>query len=121
VARYLILIYGNEHAWAALPEAWHAANADRHEALIASAGPAILGVSELEPTARSVSIRADASGKATVTEGPFHETAEIVGGYYVLEAANLAEAIRLASQIPEATAAHGGVEIRPIRPVAPPA
>jgi len=48
-------------------------------------------------------------------------TPEIVGGYYVLEAADLDEAIRLASQIPEATAAHGGVEIRPIRPIAPPA
>ena len=118
MTKYLVLIYGNERIWASEPESWHSANADRHQALIASAGPAILSVNELEPTARTVSIRADASGTATVTEGPFQETPEIVGGYYVVEAADLAEAIRLASQIPEATAPHGGVEIRPIRPIA---
>lgn len=116
--KYLVLIYGSELAWAAQPEAWHAANADVHQALIASAGPAILGVNELEPTVRSVSIRADASGQPSVTNGPFHETPEIVGGYYLIEAPDLDEAIRLASRIPEATAPHGGVEIRPIRPIA---
>ena len=49
-----------------------------------------------------------------MTNGPFHESPEIVGGYYLLEAPDLDEAIRLASLIPEATASHGGVEIRPI-------
>lgn len=115
--KYLVLIYGNEQTWAAQPEAWHAANADRHQELIASAGAAILGVNELEPTARAVSIRSDGSGKAVVSEGPFHEATEIVGGNYLIEAPDLAEAIRLASRIPEATAPHGGVEIRPIRPI----
>src|SRR5512141_2119791 len=113
MAKYLVLIYGNERAWADLPAAWHAANAARHQALIASAGAAILGVNELEPTSRAVSVRADASGRPTVTNGPFHATPEVVGGYYLLEAADLDEAIRLASLIPEATAAHGGVELRP--------
>lgn len=112
--KYLVLIYGNERAWADLPPEWHAANAARHQALIASAGSAILGVNELEPTTHAVSVRADASGKAVVTDGPFHQIPEVVGGYYLLEAPDLDEAIRLASSIPEATAAHGGVEIRPI-------
>jgi len=114
MAKYLVLIYGDERAWAELPPAWHESNAELHQALIASAGPAILSVNELESTAHAVSIRADASGNPSVTKGPFHETPEIVGGYYVLEAPDLDEAIRLASRIPEATAAHGGVEIRPI-------
>lgn len=114
MAKYLVLIYGNEQAWADLPAEWHAANAARHQALIASAGPAILGVNELESPSRAVSIRADASGNPSVTAGPFHQAAEIVGGYYLLEASDIDEAIRLASRIPEATAAHGGVEIRPI-------
>jgi hypothetical protein len=118
MAKYLVLIYGNERAWAAAPAAWHQANAARHQALIAAAGPAILGVNELEPTARTVSIRADALGKASVTEGPFQETPEIIGGYYLIDAPDLAEAIQLASQIPEATAPHGGVEVRPVRPIA---
>jgi hypothetical protein len=40
------------------------------------------------------------------------DTKEVIGGYYLLEAADLDEAIRLAGQIPEATATHGGVEVR---------
>ena len=112
--KYLVLIYGNERTWAEEPPAWHAANSVRHQAFIGSAGPSILGANELEPTARAVSIRAGSSGKRSVTDGPFLETKEVIGGYYLLEAANLAEAIELAAQIPEATAPHGGVEIRPI-------
>lgn len=114
MAKYLVLIYGNERAWADLPPEWHAANADRHQALIAAAGPSIRSVSELEPTRNSVSIRADASGNPSVTSGPFHKGPEIVGGYYVIEATDIDDAISLASRIPEATASHGGVEIRPI-------
>ncbi len=114
MAKYLVLIYGNERTWADLPAEWHAANAARHQALIASAGPSILGVSELEPTTNAVSLRVDPSGNLSVTKGPFLDTPEIVGGYYLLDAPDIDEAIRLASLIPEATAAHGGVEIRPI-------
>ena len=114
MSKYLVLIYGNEQAWADAPADWHAANAARHQSLIASAGSAILGVNELEPVARAVSVCRGPSGKPTVTDGPFLETKEVVGGYYLLEAADLAEAINLACQIPEATQAHGGLEIRPI-------
>ena len=112
--KYLVLIYGNEETWAAQPPAWHKANAARHGALIAAAGPAILGANELEPPSRAVSIRRGPAGKPSVTDGPFQETKEIVGGYYLLEAPDREEAIRLASQIPEATDTHGGVEIWPI-------
>ena|SRR5690242_15390841 len=114
MARYLVLIYGNERAWADLPAEWHAANAERHQALIAAAGPAIRGVYELEPTAHAVSIRAGVDGQPSVTQGPFAETAEIVGGFYLIDAPDIAAATELAARIPEATAAHGGVEVRPI-------
>ena len=86
MAKYLVLIYGNERTWADLPPEWHAANADRHQALIASEGPAILGVNELEPPSQAVSVRGNSSGRPSVTNGPFHETPEIVGGYYLIEA-----------------------------------
>ncbi len=112
--KYLVLIYGNERTWASEPAAWHEANAARHQAFIASAGKSILGANELDPTVRTVSVRGSASGKPIVTDGPFAETKEIVGGYYLLDAPDLAAAIDLASQIPEATGTHGGVEIRPI-------
>src|SRR3954452_10334079 len=117
--KYLVLIYGNERAWADLPPEWHAANSARHQALIASAGASILRVSELEPPASAVSIRADSSGGPVVTKGPFLEAEEIVGGYYLLDVADIEEAIRLAAVIPEATAPHGGVETRPIAPGCP--
>jgi hypothetical protein len=114
MARFLVLIYGEEQTWAAQPPAWQKANADRHRALISSAGAAILGADELAPTSRAISIRRGPAGKPSVTDGPFQETKEIIGGYYLLEAPTLDEAVRLASQIPEATDTHGGVEVRPI-------
>jgi hypothetical protein len=118
MAKYLVLIYGDERAWAEAPAAWHEANSLRHEAFHASAGSSILGANELEPVARAVSVRAGRAGKASVTDGPFLETKEVIGGYYLLEAADLSEAVRLASELPEASAPHGGVEIRPIVPLA---
>jgi hypothetical protein len=114
LAKYLVLIYGNPQTWADAPPEWHAANATRHQALIAAAGRAVVGVTELEPTARAVSIRADASGSPVATNGPFVDAPEVIGGYSVLDVPDLEEAIRLAGLIPEATATHGGVEIRPI-------
>ena len=112
--KFLVLIYGNEQTWANQSQAWQAANADRHRALIKAAGPAILDADELGPTAQAVSIRRGPAGKPSVTDGPFQETKEIIGGYYLLEAPDRDEAIRLAGQIPEATDTHGGVEIRAI-------
>lgn len=114
MAKYLVLIYGSEQTWADAPAAWQEANAARHQAFIESARPSILAVNELEPAARAVSVRRGRSGKPTATDGPFLETKEVVGGYYLLDARDLAEAIRLAGQIPEATDTHGGVEIRAI-------
>jgi hypothetical protein len=114
MAKFLVLLYGNEAMWAGEPPDWHNANAARHQAFIASAGRSILGANELEPPARAVSIRAGSSGRPAVTDGPFVETKEVIGGYYLLEAVDIAEAISLASRIPEATGTHGGVEIRPI-------
>jgi hypothetical protein len=110
------LIYGNERTWADETPEWQAANAARHQAFIAAAGRSVAGASELEPVARSVSVRRGASGGPSATDGPFLETKEVIGGYYVLDAPDLAEAVRLAGLIPEATATHGGVEIRPIAP-----
>ena len=51
-------------------------------------------------------------GKATITDGPFAEAKEVLGGYYVIEAADLAEAVAIAQEVP---APFGGVEVRPIR------
>jgi hypothetical protein len=77
------------------------------------AGSAIVSANELAPAATAVSVRRGPAGPSA-TDGPFIDTKEVVGGYYVLQASDLAEAVRLAGQLPEATASHGGVEVRQI-------
>lgn len=114
MARYLILIYGDEQAWDAVSpqelEERHAA----HVAFAATAGPAILGGAQLQPAGTATSLRAGADGRPTPTDGPFLETKEVLGGYYVVEASDLDAAIAMASRLREVTAGHGGVEIRPL-------
>jgi hypothetical protein len=60
-------------------------------------------------TAKSIRVR---DGQATVTDGPFAETKEVLGGYFIADCADLDEAIEIASRIP--VAEHGSVEIRPL-------
>ena len=60
-------------------------------------------------TATTVSVR---DGKTTVTDGPFAETKEQLGGYYLLDCADLDEALKYAAMIP--TAEHGRIEVRPV-------
>lgn len=115
MAKYLVLIYGDEQKWAEASDEWNTANGQRHGAFVAAAGDAVIGGQELEPTAMATSLRPDSTGRPAVTDGPFVESKEAIGGYYVLEAPDLDEAIRLAGQIPEASTESCGVEIRPIK------
>jgi hypothetical protein len=120
MTQYLILIYGDEsqHAqgttddWNQLRQG-HFAFGDANE-------KHILGGNALEPVATATTIRhsvdradsADrAGGEVTITDGPFAETKEALGGYYLIEAADLDEAIAIASKVP---APYGGVEVRPV-------
>ena len=78
------------------------------------AGGQLLGGNALQPTSTAATVRVR-SGTVSSTDGPFAETKEQLGGYYLLEARDLNEAIRLAARIP---AAHeGAVEVRPIAPM----
>ena len=71
-----------------------------------------LAASPLQPTATATSIRLR-DGKRVVTDGPFAETREQLGGYYLIEAKDLDEAIKIAARVPGAR--FGSVEVRPIR------
>jgi hypothetical protein len=84
----------------------------RHDEFVASHGSVLRGGHALQPTSTATSVRTDALGRLVVTDGAFAETKEAVGGYYVIEAANLDEALAVAKAIP---APFGGVEIRPVR------
>ena len=72
------------------------------------------GGNALEQTTTATSVRVR-NGKTVVTDGPFAETKEQLGGYYLVEAKDLDEAISIASRIPGAK--HGSIEVRPIRKI----
>ena len=116
MAKYLFLIYGNEERWEnGSPEEGRRID-DGHRAVRARAGTAILASGELELSSTATSLRAGAStDHPTITDGPFLETKEAIGGFYVLEAQDLDGAIALARLLPEVSADHSGVEIRPLR------
>jgi hypothetical protein len=114
MATYLVLIYGDEQAWAAMTAEEQRKLAEGHRALVAAAGTAVLDTRELEPASGAITLRADTDGRVAATEGPFLQAREAVGGYYLIEAADLDEVRGLASRLYEASAGHGGVEIRAV-------
>lgn len=114
MTKYLVLIYGDEAKWAEASPRWQQENAERHRSFNAAAGGAVLGGGELQPTAKAITVRSKSGGRPQATDGPFLETKEVVGGYYLLEASDIDAAIAIAGQIPEASAQYSGVEIRAV-------
>jgi hypothetical protein len=111
MTQYLILIYGDEAEFAKGTQEDGAKLYGQHLEFGAANEKTVLGGNALESTSTATSIRRDASGEVTVTDGPFAETKEGLGGYYLVEAADLDEAIAIAKQVP---APFGGVEVRPV-------
>jgi len=79
--------------------------------------PRVVGGAQLQPVATATTVRVQ-DDRALVTDGPFAETKEVFGGWYVLEAADLDEAIEFAARIPAARLG-GSVEVRPLVEPAP--
>jgi hypothetical protein len=114
MAKYLILIHGDERQWAAMSTQEQQKLDEAHRAFSAAAGSTILDGRELEPASVATTLRTDAAGRLTTTDGPFLETKEAVGGYYLIEASDLDEVIALAARLYEVSAGHSGIEIRPV-------
>jgi hypothetical protein len=111
---YLVLIYEDEAAWEEVdPESFQRFMKE-HEVFCERNTAALRGGNALEPTSTATSVRRDSSGGFLVTDGAFAETKEALGGYYMIEAADLDEALALAKLVP---APFGGVEVRPVRPM----
>ncbi len=115
--KYMLLCYDDGPAWeqageTAQQEAIEEAVALTHE--LHAKGQYILA-SPLHPTATAVSVRVRRE-ECLVTDGPFAETREHLGGFYLIEALDLDEALRIAARHPGARV--GTVEIRPVREVA---
>ena len=114
MAKYMLLIYGDVEQWEAMtPEQRRELDA-AHGAFAAAAGGRILGGGELEAATVATTLRAGADGEPVTTDGPFLETKEALGGYYLLEAGDLDEVIKQATTQYEVRAGHSGVEIRPL-------
>jgi hypothetical protein len=112
MTQYLVLIYENEQSWANADEATYGRILGEHNSFGEKNGASLRGGNALESTMTATSLRRNASGDIVATDGPFAETKEALGGYYVIEADDLDAALAVAKQVP---ANFGGVEVRPIR------
>jgi len=111
--QYLMLIYDAEAGWAKMSAADQAAMYKEYGQFtqqITESGHN-KGGHQLKPIATATTVRVR-DGKRLVTDGPFAETKEQLGGFYLLEAKDLDEAISIAARIPSVR--HGSIEIRPI-------
>jgi hypothetical protein len=113
MTQYLFLIYGDESRMAdATPEQFQEM-LDAHNAwghAVEAAGAKIVAGEALQPTTTATSIRSGA-GSPLITDGPFAETKEALGGFYLVDAPDLDVALSLAKTLPAE-----GVEVRPILP-----
>jgi len=113
--RYMMLIYGRESD-AGLSEAETQRVLEAHRVVLrdASAQGILVGAEPLAPTRSATTVRMQ-DGRALITDGPFAETKEQLAGYYILDCANLDEAIEWASRIPsECSGGTGCIEVRPM-------
>jgi hypothetical protein len=106
--QYLLLIYESEKRFS---QGYAEAEMKEYEAFGRQFAKAIKGSNALQPTATAKTVRLR-NGKAATTDGPFAETNEQLGGYYLVDGADIKEAEKMAAKIPGAR--FGSVEIRPI-------
>jgi hypothetical protein len=113
--QYVLLIYGTEERWNKVP-------GDEREKILQEYGQFTKSIAdsghyragnELDLTSKATTVRVR-DGKRLVTDGPFAETTEQLGGFYLVEAADLDEALALGARIPSAR--WGSIEVRPIIP-----
>ena len=107
--KVMALIYGNEAAWEALSPEEGKELDSRHRAFAKRAGDKIVAGAELAPTRAATTVRIR-DGQTVITDGPFAETKEVVGGFYVLDVSGLDEAAELTAGLAEA--ATGAIELR---------
>jgi len=114
--QYMLLCYSDEKAWDAIPDAermeiMRCLDGIREEL---TRGRKLLGSGRLEPIAATTTVR-ERQGKWQVTDGPFAETKEQLGGFYLVECETADEAAEIAGRLAAARPA-GLFEVRPLRP-----
>lgn len=112
--KYLCLVYEDEAMVSAMPPSEYNVIIndvfDYLEQL--KEGDHLIEASPVESTKQAITLRVR-NGKASITDGPFAETKEQLGGFFLIEARDFNEAIRLASKMPPAR--HGTIEVRPLK------
>jgi hypothetical protein len=108
--KYLLLIYSNDEQWEQRPE--DERNAIYAEYLAINEIPGVSGGAQLQPVSTATTVRVE-DGRTLTTDGPFAETKEALGGFYMLEADDLDTAIEIAGRIPAARLG-GAIEVRPV-------
>ncbi len=109
--KYLCLVYSEERALEGFPDAECMACGDSLRA-----SGQMIAAEALQPVATATTLRVR-DGKVSITDGPFAETKEQLAGFYLIEAADLDAALKIAAKIPPARV--GSIEVRPIRQLAP--
>lgn len=112
--KYLLMIYGNEAAYPTMTQAEIGAMIGEYAVFAKDAAQRgiLLGGESLEPTHTATTLRIR-DGKTLITDGPYAETKEQFGGYYLLDCKDLDEALQMAARIPDVRS--GAVEVRQIK------
>lgn len=112
--QYAALIYTRDADWSSAEEA---ETSKQYAAFGEEAGPFLRGGAALHPTSTATTVRVTGGrgGEVVTSDGPYAETKEVLGGFYLLECADLDEAIAVAAKIPAAW--DGAVEVRPVLPM----
>lgn len=106
---FLALIHASEGSWSSLSDDERQTIYQRY--MDFSARPEVVGGAELQETTAATTVRVR-NGDTAVTDGPYAETKEALGGFFILEADSIDDACRLAAEIPAAE--HGAIEVRPV-------
>jgi len=111
--KFLALIYSDESAWDSLGDADRSSMIEQYMAFSrdAEAAGVMLGGAELAPTRSATTVRVR-EGQTAVTDGPYAEAKEALGGYYLFECESFDEALDWSARIPGAQ--HGAIEVRPV-------
>ena len=111
--KYLCLIYDDEKHWQKFPKEVQDQTMGEYMAFSASVKKSgqLVGSNQLQSAHTATTVRSR-NGKVSTTDGPFAETKEQLGGYYLIDAKDLNDAIQVASRIPSAKS--GSIEVRPV-------
>ena len=112
MSRFLILIYGDDEKWGERTAEARAGVDAAHRAFQEAGG--VIASGELDAPELAKTIHGRVGERAYVTDGPFAEFKEVLGGYYEIEAASIDEAVARASNLYETTEPHVRIEVRPL-------